>query len=199
VKREQLEHILRAASQIASEPNVLVLGSQSILGTFTEDELPEKAHASIEADVTFFNDHENDKSDVVDMHLGEDSHFHATFGYYAQGVNVEVATLPAGWQDRVVVLTSPATNGASGHCLEPHDLVVAKLVAGRMKDLEFTDALLHAELIAPDTLVARAQMLEQQFDTHRVVGWVVGWIAKHGQGKPATDGHRTTDRTGDQP
>ncbi|MCX6401767.1 MAG: hypothetical protein NTX33_17785 [Propionibacteriales bacterium] len=168
---------------------MLVLGSQSILGTFTEDELPEKAHASIEADVTFFNDYENDKSDVVDMHLGEDSQFHATFGYYAQGVNVEVAVLPTGWQDRVVVLTSPSTNGASGHCLEPHDLVVAKLVAGRMKDLEFADALLHAKLIAPDTLVARAQMLEQSFDTRRVVGWVIGWTAKHGPCKPAADGH----------
>lgn len=185
MKREQLEHILRAASQLAGDPDVLILGSQSILGTFTEDELPERARASIEADVTFFNDDENDKSDIVDMHLGEDSRFHATFGYYAQGVNVEVATLPVGWKDRVVVLTSPATKGASGHCLEPHDLVVAKLVAGRMKDLEFTDALLHAELIAPDTLVARAQMLEQPFDTRRVIGWVVGWTAKHGPGRPA--------------
>jgi len=184
VKRDQLEHVLRAASQIAGDPNVLILGSQSILGTFTENELPEKAHASIEVDVTFFDDYENDKSDLVDMYLGEDSQFHATFGYYAQGVNVEVATLPVGWRGRVVVLTSPATNGASGHCLEPHDLVVAKLVAGRMKDLEFADALLHAELIAPDTLVARAQMLEQPFDTRRVTDWVAGWTAKHGPGKP---------------
>lgn len=180
MKREQLEHILRAASQIAGDTNVLILGSQSILGTFTEDELPEKAHASVEADVTFFNDYENDKSDMVDMFMGEDSQFHATHGYYAQGVNVEVATLPAGWQDRIVLLTSDATNGASGHCLDPHDLVVAKLVAGRMKDLEFTDALLHAELISPDMLVVRARMLEQLFDTKRVVGWVVGWTTKHG-------------------
>ena len=137
MKRSELEHILRAAATIAGDFDVLVLGSQSILGSFTEDELPEKAHASIEADVTFFDDDENDKSDLVDMHLGEDSQFHATFGYYAQGVNVEVATLPVGWQGRVIVLNSDRTNGASGHCLEPHDLVVAKLVAGRMKDLEF--------------------------------------------------------------
>lgn len=187
MKREQLEHILRAASLVAGDPDVLVLGSQWILESFTEDELPEKAHASIEADVSFFDDYENDKSDVVDMHLGEDSHFHATFGYYAQGVNVEVAVLPAGWEDRVVVLTSPATNGASGHCLEPHDLVVAKLVAGRMKDLEFTDALLHADLVAPDTLIARAATLERPFDRRRVIGWVVGWTAKHKLGEPGDE------------
>jgi len=29
--REQLEHILRAASAIAGEPDVLVIGSQSVL------------------------------------------------------------------------------------------------------------------------------------------------------------------------
>ena len=39
MKREHLEHILRAASQIAGDPDVLVIGSQSILGTFTEHEL----------------------------------------------------------------------------------------------------------------------------------------------------------------
>ena len=103
--RDQLEHILRAASTIVGDPDVLVLGSQSILGSYSEDELPERAHASIEADVTFFDDYDNEKSDLVDMHIGEDSHFHATHGYYAQGVNVEVATLPGGWQDRVVFYT----------------------------------------------------------------------------------------------
>jgi hypothetical protein len=179
MKRSELEHILRAAATIASDFDVLVLGSQSILGSFTEDELPDKAHASIEADVTFFDDYENDKSDLVDMHLGEDSQFHATFGYYAQGVNVEVAKLPVGWQGRVVLLSSDETNGASGHCLEPHDLVVAKLVAGRMKDLEFADALLHADLIEADVLLARAQMLEQPVVVRRVTGWVDAWVRKH--------------------
>ena len=109
------------------------------------------------------------------MLIGEDSHFHQTFGYYAQGVNVEVAVLPAGWRDRIVELQSDATEGACGHCLDPHDLVVAKLVAGRAKDMEFTDALLHAELIDPDKVIARAQLLERQLDANGVIGWVVGW------------------------
>jgi hypothetical protein len=34
VTREQLEHILRAASTIAGDPDVLVIGSQSVLGSF---------------------------------------------------------------------------------------------------------------------------------------------------------------------
>lgn len=180
MKREQLEHIVRAAATIAGDQEVLILGSQSILGTFSEDELPDAAYASIEADVTFFRDYDNDKSDVVDAQIGEDSHFHETHGYYAQGVNLEVASLPAGWQDRTVILESAATNGARGYCLEPHDLVVAKLVAGRMKDLKFADALLHAGLIDAQVLMERARLLEQPTAGRRVSGWVAGWLAKHG-------------------
>lgn len=39
MRREQLEHVLRAASQIADDPTVLVIGSQAILGAIPE-ELP---------------------------------------------------------------------------------------------------------------------------------------------------------------
>ena len=180
MRRDQLEHILRAASTIANDTEVIGLGSQSILGSFSENELPEKAHASIEADVTFFDDDDNDKSDLVDLHIGEDSRFHETFGYYAQGVNVAVATLPAGWPDRVVTYTGDGANGAQAHCLEPHDLVVAKLVAHRMKDMEFADALLAAGLVDASTLLERAQNLEAPAHTLLVSGWLRSWVLKHG-------------------
>ena len=49
MNREQLEHILRAASAIAHEPDVLVIGSQSVLGSFAEDDLPQEATSSMEA------------------------------------------------------------------------------------------------------------------------------------------------------
>ena len=45
-------------------------------------------------------------------------------------------------------------------CLDPHDLVVSKLVAGRLKDVEFVKALLGARLISANLLVERAGMLE---------------------------------------
>lgn len=50
MKRQELAHILRAACAIAGDHDVLVIGSQSILGTFDEDDLPAPATASIEAD-----------------------------------------------------------------------------------------------------------------------------------------------------
>lgn len=56
MRRNQLAHILRAACDITGDPEILVIGSQAILGTFEEDELPTEATLSIEADLAFFDD-----------------------------------------------------------------------------------------------------------------------------------------------
>jgi hypothetical protein len=128
MRRDQLAHLLRAASQIVGERDVVVIGSQSILGSYRESELPDPAVGSIEADLAFLDDPDNSKSDQVDAAIGEDSQFHATYGYYGQGVSVATATLPAGWRDRVVVLEDAAARPGRGLCLDPHDLVVSKLV-----------------------------------------------------------------------
>jgi hypothetical protein len=178
MKRSELEHLLRAASFFAEDDDVVVLGSQAILGTFAEDRLPDAAHASIEADVTFFNDAGNDKSDLVDMHLGEDSQFHADHDYYAQGVDVGVAYLPEAWRERLVVVEAGGIRQTRGHCLEPHDLVVAKLVAHRAKDMQFASELLHAGLVDGATLVSRARTLEVPAHRTRVVEWVESWMAR---------------------
>ena len=61
-------------------------------------------------------------------------------GYYAQGVDKTTAILPGGWQERLVPIKNPNTRGATGWCLEVHDLVIAKAVAGRDKDRRFIAA-----------------------------------------------------------
>ncbi|HBW21629.1 MAG: DUF6036 family nucleotidyltransferase [Streptosporangiaceae bacterium] len=174
--REQLEHVLRAAARIADDPDVLVIGSQSVLGSFTEDELPVEATASMEADVAFFGDPEETKADLVDGAIGELSDFHETFGFYAQGVSVTTAVLPEGWRDRVVTFVTPATAPGRGLCLEPHDCVVSKLVAGREKDLVFASALVRAGLINLDTLAHRIETV----DAHPlVIERMRSWISGH--------------------
>lgn len=157
MRREELEHLLRAASRIAERRDVLVLGSQAILGTYDEDELPEAATMSIEADLAFMGDEDQAIADRVDGILGEDSQFHRTHGFYGQGVAVAVAILPDGWCDRLVVLEGSNTRPGRGLCLEPHDLVIAKLIAYREKDLEFAAALISAGLVTHATLVERLE------------------------------------------
>lgn len=55
-------------------------------------------------------------------------------------VGPDTAVLPAGWESRLVRVEGPALRGARGLCLEIHDLVLSKDVAGRAKDLRFTRA-----------------------------------------------------------
>jgi hypothetical protein len=155
-----LEHVLRAASQIADDPQVLVIGSQSILGAIPEDRLPPAATASIEVDVAFFDDPDDRKADQVDGAIGELSAFHETFGYYAQGVSVTTAVLPAGWRDRLVLVETASTAPGRGYLLDPHDCVVSKLVAGREKDYTFAAALIESRLIDPAVIAERIETVD---------------------------------------
>ncbi|MGF1648700.1 MAG: DUF6036 family nucleotidyltransferase [Kineosporiaceae bacterium] len=159
MKRADLEHILRAASRIADERDVLVIGSQAIVASVEDEALPAVATASIEADVAFFDDPDDEKADLVDGAIGELSPFHEMYGYYAQGVSVRTAVLPEGWRDRLVVLDTPATQPGRGVALEPHDLVLAKLVAGREKDHAFALALIRAGVVDAVVLHDRAAVL----------------------------------------
>lgn len=127
---------------------------------YSEDLLPPEASSSIEVDLAFFDDARDELADRVDGAIGELSSFHETFGYYAQGVGMSTAILPAGWRDRLIVFDTPGTAPGRGLCLEPHDLVVSKLVAFRDKDRGFAAALLRGGLIDPDVLQARIAVLD---------------------------------------
>jgi hypothetical protein len=155
VRREQLEHLLRAASTISGDRDILVVGSQAILASVGDDRLPVEAVRSIEADLAFFDDNDDEKSMRVDWAIGEDSLFHRTHRIYAHGVGLETASLPRGWRRRLVVLDTSGTAPGRGLCLERHDLVASKLAAGRPKDYEFAEALVAVGLINLATLKRR--------------------------------------------
>lgn len=155
MRRAQLEHIIRAAAQIADELDIVIVGSQAILGQFPD--APESMLVSQEADV-FPRDHP-DRADEIDGALGDGSQFHATFGYYAHGVGPETAKAPAGWEARLIPVRNQNTGGATGWCLEAHDLVLAKCVAGRERDWEFASDALHHELVVPTRLLDLAKDL----------------------------------------
>jgi hypothetical protein len=182
VKKSELAHILRAACSITGDPHILVIGSQSILGSFSEEELPSDATRSIEADIAFLDDSDESKSDLVDGGIGEESKFHETFGVYGQGVGLSTAVLPTGWQDRLVAFDDPEALPSEALCLDPHDLVVSKLVAGREKDFGFARALLEVGLVRADVLRARAELLPGiPASRRRVVDWLKGLSGPRGK------------------
>ncbi len=151
MNRAQLEHLIGAATTIADDTELVIVGSQAILGQFPH--APEELLVSMEADV--YPRNHPDRADLIDGSIGELSPFHETFGYYAQGVGPGTAVLPAGWEDRLVPVESPRTRGGRGLCPEVHDLFVSKWVAGRDKDAEFCGALLRHGLVDAETLRRR--------------------------------------------
>lgn len=155
LKREELEHLARAAGGIVGVDRILVIGSQSVLGSYSENDLPPEATVSDEADIAFFDDPNGDRATLLDSTIGEASPFFALFGYYAQGVSMKTAILPKGWRDRLVPLANPNTGGVTAWCLEIHDLCVAKLAAARSNDVSFCQALVRDGLVDPEALHER--------------------------------------------
>jgi len=148
MKRADLEHILRASKGVTGETEFIVVGSQAILGKFPD--APRVLRESMEADL--YPRHRPQLAEEIEGSLGRYSPFNQTFGYYADGVSPETATLPAGWEERLVKLTNENTDGAIGWCLDPHDLAFSKLAARREKDLIFVATLLHFQMIRPSQL-----------------------------------------------
>jgi hypothetical protein len=151
VTRAQLEHLIRAAATLADDDEIVVIGSQAILGQFPD--APRELLQSMEADL--YPRTHPERWELIDGSIGEGSPFHASFGYYAQGVGPETAILPVGWAERAIRVYSPATRGACGHALEVHDLLVSKYAAGRDKDRDFGRAAFQHRLARPETVLER--------------------------------------------
>jgi len=140
--------------------DVTVVGSQAVLGEFPD--APAELLVSNEADV--FPSHHPERGDLIDATIGEGSPFQRLFGYFAHGVDETTATLPAGWRERLILVTGENTRFVRGWCLEIHDLAIAKYVAGREKDRDFTKALARHAMVRRELLEQRlaATSLEPQ-------------------------------------
>ena len=79
MKRQEIEHLIWAAGAITESDEIIVIGSQSILGAY-----PDALLRSREADLIPVQHPE--RWNLVDGVLGELSPFDETFGYFADGV-----------------------------------------------------------------------------------------------------------------
>ena len=67
MRRDQLEHAIRTACQIIGRTEVIVVGSQSILGSFREDQLPADATMSVEIDILPIADDNAETERLADL------------------------------------------------------------------------------------------------------------------------------------
>lgn len=169
MRRHELEHLIRAAAAITNECELVIIGSQSILGAVPA--APDELLQSMEADI--YPLHRPELADLIDGAIGELSPFQERFGYYAQGVGPDTAVLPAGWQERTIRIQNSNTDLKIGLCLEPHDLAASKLVAHREKDLRFVEALLRHKLVDAQALRQRVEALPvAQALKRRLLAWI---------------------------
>ena len=169
MKRQELEHLIRAAAAITNEYEIVVIGSQSILGSLPD--APDFLLRSMEADM--YPLRRPDLADLIDGAIGELSPFEDRFGYYAQGVGPNTALLPGDWESRLVKIQNANTDQKIGYCLEPHDLAASKLAAGRDKDWPFVEFLLVHKIVDEATLQQRIGMLPVASEIRdRLMQWV---------------------------
>jgi hypothetical protein len=172
MRRDQLEHAIRTACQIIGKPEVIVVGSQSILGTFREDQLPADATMSVEIDILPIADDNSETErlgDLIEGVAGEFSPFEELHGFSIDGVDLSTSALPTGWRGRLVKVQNANTAAPGGEpqytgwCLDKEDLCVAKLCAFREKDQNFVAALVRSALVDRKTILTRLSAVDERY------------------------------------
>ncbi|MFM9900116.1 MAG: DUF6036 family nucleotidyltransferase [Polaromonas sp.] len=165
MQRSELAHVLRASAAIADETSFVLVGSQAIL--LLLDQPPDELLRSTEIDL--YPALHPEKANLIDGAIGALSTFHDTFGYHADGVGPESASLPDGWMDRAVLTY---IDNVTVICPDLHDLTVSKCAAGRHKDAHYVRTLLQHRLVELDLLVVRIALLDPaRHDLTHITQW----------------------------
>jgi hypothetical protein len=190
MKKQQLDHVLRAAGRITGEKQFVIIGSQSLHGSY-----PDLADDIVRsAEVDLIAKREPRRTEWLNV-IGQDSPFHEQFGYYADPVDENTAILPKGWKGRLVNLPPGDTEGVRRLCLEPHDLAIAKYVAGREKDRIFTRELAGRGIVTRERLVA---LLDQTSVNKEVRERILADVARDFDARKTLDESRECRETGRQ-
>jgi hypothetical protein len=172
MRQDQLEHAIRTACQIIGRSEVIVVGSQSILGTFREDQLPADATRSVEIDILPIADDNSETerlADLIEGVAGEFSPFEELHGFSIDGVDLTTSALPTGWRGRLVKVQNANTAAPDGEpqytgwCLDKEDLCAAKLCAFREKDRNFVAALVRSALVNRETILSRLASVDERY------------------------------------
>lgn len=169
--REEFEHVIRAVAAIV-EDEIVVIGSQAVHGQFPSP--PEALLVSRELDV--YPRSAPKRAHEIDAAIGDGSRFDSSFGYYAHGVGPETPTAPAGWQGRLVRVALPPRGrqpAAIAWCMEIHDVLLAKLAAGRPHDLEFAAEAIRSGLVDREQLALGLELMPErnrEFTSERLNG-----------------------------
>jgi hypothetical protein len=134
-----LIHLLGTVREIDPDRRIVIFGSASILASFPE-ETDEKQWLALTNDADFILSPWEDAVAVeVNRVIGKGRAFHSENGYYADIVKpAAFDQFPPEFESRLVKLEEFPNVFA----LEPHDMAIAKIFAGRPKDILLLSILL---------------------------------------------------------
>lgn len=167
LRRRELRHILLEVGERFALTELFVIGSAAILAVLADP--PDGVlTATRDVDIIPPNDTDERMADQISYVIGEASHFDAEYGYHAQGVSLHTPTYaPRDWQARTIDMS---VGNIVAHCMEPHDVVLSKLGAGREKDLEFARAAAVLDLVKESVLLSRLALVPATPEHSRLIG-----------------------------
>ena len=174
MRKGELKTALKAAARLAGEREFFLIGSQAVHAQCPH--APAEVLLSQECDL-----YPRTRVETVSLlarELGRNSGFARKHGFYVDVVTPELVNLPEGWEKRL----KPFRSGRiTAFCLEIHDLLVSKLAAGRLKDLEFAGAVLRLRLARVRILRARMAKLAPASARERALSSLkVAWRESRG-------------------
>ncbi len=149
MKREDLRRLFAQARKLSGETDYVVLGSLAALG-HSADVPPRMA---ISLDVDAFGKSDPPRIFELAAALGQGSDFEAEHGYYLDPISPGVATLPEGWESRLIRIELEP--GLSAWFLEPNDAAVSKYARMEPQDREWIRAGLQARILSLSIIEAR--------------------------------------------
>lgn len=165
MQRDEVLHVCRAVASHLGVVRLLALGSQAIHVLLEPEDVPEQVVGSVELDLVVLDalPGQGDLAQQISGAIGEGSDFHVTHGYYPDGMTLDEAVLPAGWEGRLRSLNvhrlslpeAPATLYAP----ELADLCASKLAANRSKDRAFTKVVVAEGLVDANEVLERCKLL----------------------------------------
>jgi hypothetical protein len=166
MRRRELQHIILEVGERFALTEIFVIGSSAILAVLPDP--PEGVlTATRDVDIIPPNDENERMADQISYVIGEASPFDVEYGYHAQGVSLKTPTYaPHGWQARTIDVS---VGKIVAHCMEPHDVVLSKLGAGREKDLEFAHAAAALGLVEQSVLLRHLSLVPTTAEHTRLI------------------------------
>ena len=148
--------IVRAAARITGCADIVVIGTNALHAL----EPPLDPELLVGDGVDLFALGHAEMGDRIDDALGAGSMFDEAHGVHARAVGPLTPVAPARWMERLI--RRELGDGVTAHCMEPHDLVVSKLVVARGKDLDIALETIASGSVERDRLLERVDLLEDE-------------------------------------